>query len=126
MYHFGEGSTAVWRWRAAFIEGTGKFRTPGSRAAHLKASQAGAEALKLNGFSDAVCDARVGRRKGCKMPPRWTPENGAWMEKEPKLLRGRLTDAEVGARIGRTENAVRAKRRRMNLSTSGRSSTITP
>ena len=45
--------------------------------------------------------------------PRWTPERGGWTEAEVKLLRGRMTDAEVASRIGRTENAVRSKRRRV-------------
>ena len=34
MYWWGVGAKAVWRWRKAFLKGAGKFRTPGSQAAH--------------------------------------------------------------------------------------------
>src|SRR5438094_9464017 len=46
MHWFGVGEHAVWKWRQAFLKGTGKFRTPGSKAAHRNASRAGAEGLK--------------------------------------------------------------------------------
>jgi hypothetical protein len=91
---FDVGTKAVWRWRLAFLGGAGKFTTPGSKEAHLKASQAG-------GAAKAAKD-------------RWTPERGGWTAAEVKLLR--LTNAEVAAKTGRTVHAVRAKRRRKSQS----------
>src|SRR5882762_7386741 len=52
MYWFGVGSHAVWNWRRALAKGEGKFRTPGSKAAHQKASQAGAAGIKAKVWSD--------------------------------------------------------------------------
>ncbi|MFO0806011.1 MAG: hypothetical protein U0791_23140 [Gemmataceae bacterium] len=116
MHWFGVGSHAVWNWRAAFLEGPGRFRTPGSKAAHGKASRAGADALKEHGLTDEQCDARSkaakrdGREKWLK--PRWTATNGGWTAAEVQLL-DRFDDAEVARRTGRTIHAVRFKRQRM-------------
>lgn len=111
---FGVGTKGVWRWRVAF-GASGVLGTPGSRAAHLEHSRAGAGVVKERGLTDEQCDARsaTAKRQGQRVPPRWTPERGGWTPAEVKLLRGKMSDKEVAVRTGRTENAVRFKRRRI-------------
>src|SRR5207244_13217686 len=73
MFWWGVSSKAVWRWRRKLLPGEGKFRTPGSKAAHQKASQAGAEGIKGKEWTAAE---RAGRRKtarrlGLRPKRRW-------------------------------------------------------
>jgi hypothetical protein len=72
MYWFGVGEKAVWRWRQAFLDGKGKFRTPGSKAAHREASQAGAEGIKAKVWTEEELDACSDRSKRLGLRPnRW-------------------------------------------------------
>lgn len=118
MHWFGVSSHAGWNWRRKFADGPGKFRTPGSKAAHEKASRAGAVALKVHGLTAEQADAmsKRAKRDGIqkRFKPRWTAANGGWTLAEVKLLRGSLTDAEIAAKLCRTVQAVRAKRLRMS------------
>src|SRR5258708_2773417 len=59
IHWFGVGSHAVWHWRRALVIGEGKFRTRGSKAAHRKASQAGAEGIKAKEWTDEERDAKA-------------------------------------------------------------------
>lgn len=63
MYHFGVGVKAVWNWRKCFVKDGGKFGTAGSRAAHRKASQAGADVTRGVPLDDEVLAARRGRKR---------------------------------------------------------------
>ena len=111
MYWWGVGAKAVWRWRKAFLKGAGKFRTPGSQAAHQKASRAGAEGMKAKEWTDEELDARAERSKrlGLRPPNRWK-EAGEWTWKELDLL-GTDTDEALASKLGRTVNAVQRQRR---------------
>ena len=88
MFWFGVGENAVWLWRRAFLPGQGKFRTPGSKKAHLKASQAGAEGVKAKEWTDAECDARAElcKRLGLRPANRWKGTAGEWTAAEVRLL----------------------------------------
>ena len=110
MCWWGVGAKAVWHWRKAFLKGAGKFQTPGSKAAHRKASRAGAEGVKAKKWTDEELDARaeLSKRLGLRPPNRWK-EAGEWTWKELDLL-GTDTDEALAAKLGRTVNAVRLKR----------------
>ena len=56
MHWFGVGERAVWKWRMAFLTGKGKFRSPGSKMAHRKASEAGGKARTNIGHRAACID----------------------------------------------------------------------
>ena len=73
MYWFGIGSHAVWNWRRSLLPGKGKFRTPGSKIAHQRASDAGAKATQAKEWTDEERDARAERSKrlGLRPPGRW-------------------------------------------------------
>ena len=107
MYWWGVGAKAVWRWRQAFLKGEGKFRSPGSQAAHQKASRAGAEAVKAKAWTDGELDARAepSKRLGLRPSNRWK-EAGEWTWKELDLL-GTDTDEAIAAKLGQTVAAVR-------------------
>jgi hypothetical protein len=115
MYHFGVGPKVVWQWWRRFIPSKkGKFHTEGSKAAHLVASRAGTKALKAKEWSEAECDVKAATAKRLGLRPvRWTAANGGWTPAEVRLLRGKMSDPEVAAKIGRSIHAVRAKRRRL-------------
>ncbi|MDB5307920.1 MAG: hypothetical protein JWO38_2122 [Gemmataceae bacterium] len=96
MHWFGVSTKAVWNWRKRFTTG-GKFPTPGSKTAHLKASQIGAEiATQL--------ELRPGSwwRDDC-----WTAEQLA--------LLGTDHDEVIAVRIGRSVRAVTVKRVRLKI-----------
>lgn len=119
MYWFGVGPKAAWSWRRVLVGGP-KFGTPGSRAAHSRACAAGAAALRAKEWSEAEADARAERSKrlGIRPPDRWAGRGG-WTAREVALL-GALPDAAVAARVGRSAEAVRAKRRRAGVPDPGR------
>jgi len=115
-FWFGVSVGVVWRWRKRFNDGSHNS-TPGSKAAHLAASRAGARATREREFTEAECDARAetSKRLGLRPPRRWATAGG-WTAAELALL-GTDTDAAVAARIGRTELAVRVKRGRAKVPT---------
>ena len=112
MYWFGVGTKAVWRWRATFVAGPGKFRTTGSKIAHDRASRAGAEAMKAKEWTDEERDARAEMAKRLGLRPRPSRPGGRpWTAKELRLL-GTAPDSVVAERLGRTTDAVRVMRTR--------------
>jgi hypothetical protein len=106
---FGVSTWTAWKWRRSFIPGPGHVRTRGDRLTHRRISEAGADATRGVPLSDDVCDARAAAAKaaGRKPPNRWAATG--WTAEQLALL-GRVPDAELAARIGRTEEAVRRKR----------------
>ena len=111
MHWFGVSSKVAWRWRAAFgVAGTAT--TPGSRAAHQAGCEAGAAVNKAKEWTREEIARRAAASKGRK-PIRWTPQSGGWTPAEVKLLRGKLSNAEIATKTGRSEHAVRAKRNRV-------------
>ena len=110
MHWFGVGKKAVWRWRLALLPGKGKFRSPGSWKAHAKACAAGGAALQEKDWTEEELDRKAAASKGREPPHRWKGRGG-WTAKEVALC-GTAPDAEVAARLGRTRQAVRAKRGR--------------
>jgi hypothetical protein len=106
-------STMAW-WRRAL--GVGWTDSPGSRRLRQAASDAGALALKLNGLPDAVCDRMSERAKRLNLISfaQAKPARPSWTQAELGLL-GKMPDATVAKRIGRTESAVRVKRSMLGI-----------
>jgi hypothetical protein len=109
VFWFGVSSNVVWRWRRAFLTGEGKFRTPGSKAAHQQASQAGAEAIKAKEWTakERAARRKTARRLGLQPKGRWTI--GGWKKAELELV-GTDHDEAIAKKIGRTRTAVTVKR----------------
>ena len=119
MHWFGVGSKAVWGWRRAFVKVPGKFRTPGSKIAHAKASQAGGKAMREKDWTDEELDAKaeLSKRLGLRPTGRWKGTGHEWTAAEVKLL-AKMTNAEVAVKTGRTVEAVRMKRRKAGVESS--------
>jgi len=111
MYWFGVGSKAVWNWRRTFLDGPGKFRTPGSREAHQRASNAGAEAVAAKAWTAEERAAKSALSKRLGLSPPVHIAGRTWTAKELRML-GTASDIEIAERTGRSVDAVRAKRRR--------------
>jgi hypothetical protein len=117
IYWFGVSSKVVWNWRKTFGV-RGKFGTPGSDRAHQVASLEGARAIKKKVWTpqELLLKSEIAKRDGLRPGPRWTPSNGAWTPEELALL-GTNHDELVGERIGRSEAAVRSKRKMLRIPT---------
>jgi hypothetical protein len=109
QHWWGVAESTVWRWRQVFgverfNEGSAQLRT--ALNVELGASQRG---RKLP--SDQVERRhRTALELGLRPLPQ-RPGGRPWTRQELKLL-GKIPDAELAARIGRTENAVRLMRTR--------------
>ena len=99
----------VWRWRKAL--GVGRADPPGSKRLIQATAEAGGAAMHERGLTPEEAEVRRTRALELDLKrhlhpgyhgPRWTPAQ--------KKLLGKLTNAEVAARIGRTVGAVRQKR----------------
>jgi hypothetical protein len=108
-YWWGASRAVVQQWRR-LLDVT-RTNNPGTHRLQRASAHAGAEAMKAKEWTDAEIDAKsdLARRlnlgqylKPGYHGPRWTPAQ--------KKLLGKLTNAEVAARIGRTVGAVRQKR----------------
>ena len=110
-YWFGVSKKTVCFWRRAF-EVKGKFGTPGSEKAHLKASRKGAKAVKGKEWTveEREKKRKLSKRLGLQPGPRWTQEAGGWTPEELALL-GTNYDEAIARKIGRTVSAVRIQRR---------------
>jgi len=114
QHWWGVSGTAVWHWRRAF--GLGQWDTEGSLRLHRASSEAGA--AKTSGKK--LLAQQVERRRrtavemGLRPTGRW--KGRGWTRDQLRLL-GKLSDAEVAARIGRTPNAVRIIRTRLGILT---------
>jgi hypothetical protein len=111
-YRLGVGDAAVWHWRRAF--GISQWGTEGSRRAHRRCSEAGAARLRGQKLSQAEIERcrRTALERGFRPGDRWGDLH--WTQAQQALL-GKLSDAEVAARIGRTAAAIRAKRLRLRI-----------
>jgi hypothetical protein len=113
MYHFGVSSHAAWCWRKRFAQG-GKFSTRGSRAAHRKASEAGADTTRGVPLDDAQRATRSATAKAAGNKPSGRWKDAGWTAEQRQLL-GTLPDDELAARTGRTVSAVGQARRRAGI-----------
>ena len=114
---WGVGVKQIWIWRKSL--GVSRTNNEGSRRLMHAASQKGADAMKEREWSDeereqrrqqtiaSGCNANI--KPGYNLGPLWT-------RKELALL-GKLPDEEVAKQLGRTKNAVRAKRTRLEIAT---------
>jgi hypothetical protein len=95
-----------------------RTNNPGTHKLVKESSQAGAEAIKAKEWSDAERQAKRERAKELDLSRHLRPRfrGDEWTETEMKLL-GKLPDAEVARRTGRTVEAARIKRTRMRLPT---------
>ena len=118
-YWFGVSNKTVCFWRRAF-EVKGKFGTPGSEKAHLKASRKGAKAVKGKEWTEEEREKKrkLSKRLGLQPGPRWTPEAGGWTPEELAQL-GTDYDEAIARRIGRTVSAVRSQRRNRKVKAFG-------
>jgi hypothetical protein len=109
---FGVSSTTVWSWRRAF--GVRQFGTEGSQRLHRQALENAATATRGKKRSRGEIARRVATCKalGYRPPQRWA-ETG-WKAEELALL-GRIPDAAVAKRIGRSRDAVRRQRGRLGI-----------
>ncbi|MDB5305984.1 MAG: hypothetical protein JWO38_186 [Gemmataceae bacterium] len=113
MHWFGVGSHAAWNWRKRFTT-RGKLPTPGSKAAHLKASRAGAEGMRAKEWTDEERDRRaeLSKELGLRPGPRWADDG--WTADQLALL-GTDRDEVIAKRVGRAVQAVRVKRDRLKI-----------
>jgi hypothetical protein len=105
-------AVTVWRWRLAF--GVAQWGTDGSRRLHRQSSEAGAKKLRGRKLSAPEVERRrqTALRLGLRPGERWG-ERG-WTREQLALL-GTASDADVAAKIGRTETAVRVMRSRLGI-----------
>jgi hypothetical protein len=114
MHHFGVKSTAVWRWRTWAGAG-GHTGTKGTRRAMRAVALKGAATMREPGVTDAerVARSRHAKAVGKKYPDRWEGKGG-WTTAEVALL-DTEDDDTIARKTGRSEHAIRAKRRRLKL-----------
>src|SRR5262249_13825146 len=118
QYWWGVQAVAVWRWRLAFgVEG--HAGTDGSR--RLIQANADKGGAKLRGKQRPPDQRRQGQTRKAKGLPgptgRW--KGREWTEVQVRLL-GKLPDAEVAKKIGRSPNAVRIRREKRGIAKFGR------
>ena len=113
MHHWGVSTRAVWNWRKAF--GVDLVNNPGTNRLVRKAATLGAAVMKRHEFTPAERAQRRRNAKRLGLTRNLTPgyHGPWWTRKQLALLERDLTDAEIGERIGRTENAVRVMRWKM-------------
>jgi hypothetical protein len=111
QHWFGVNNSVVWRWRKAlcvprFNEGSARLQTA------LNVCKGAAKKGKHLSPEQVEQRRRTAKELGLRLPPR---EDGwLWTQRELDLL-GTLPDAEVAARIDRTEIAVRVMRLRQGI-----------
>jgi hypothetical protein len=114
-FWWGVNASIVALWRRAF--GVGRSNSEGSRRLIAAANTARAASRKLSPAEvERRCKTAIdlNLRQFLKMGfhgPRWSPEQIA--------LLGRLADAEIAARTGRTPHAVRTMRHRLGIPSPG-------
>jgi hypothetical protein len=105
-------ATMAW-WRRALA--VGRADPEGSRRLIQAASRAGVRELQLYGLTEEQCDRAAERARQLKLIrfARAKPAIPPWTGAELRLLDEEDDDAEVAEAIGRSENAVRIMRRRV-------------
>jgi hypothetical protein len=113
QYWFGVGAETVWRWRQFF--GVGRLNE-GSKRIRVKLNREyGAE---LRGKKRSRAYAERCRKTAIRLNlGRYLTHgyHGPWWMPDQLALLGKLPDAELAARIGRTANAVRIKRTELGI-----------
>jgi hypothetical protein len=114
MYWWGVACSTVALWRRAL--GVGRMDSPGSRRLILAASEKGAEQVR---HMDWSADQREERRRsavennlGRNLRP---GHQGEWWTEGELALLGTMPDHELAARLGKTHNAIRQKRRKLGI-----------
>jgi len=117
QYWFGVGYHQVRNWRRGF--GVGQWEPEGSIRLHRINCAKGAAALKRKRWTRA--ELKNKRESAIRLNliqfAKQSPIQGghaAWTKQELVLL-GTISDAEIAAKIGRTENAVRVKRTKLGI-----------
>src|SRR5262249_47055053 len=113
QHWWGVNGETVWRWRKALgVEGPAG--TEGSRRLIQAVAEAGGAVLRgKKRPPDQVERQRQTRRAlGLRPTGRW--KGREWTKAQLRLL-GKVPDAELAERFGRTKNAVRLKRERLGL-----------
>ena len=116
-YWWGVRIETVWRWRKAF--GVSRWGTEGSRRLHEALSESGAAKLRGKKLPKELVKRRIKIRAahGFKLPKRW--EKTGWQPWQLELLATAAADAELAARFGRSDNAVRVMRWRRSRTKKG-------
>ena len=113
-YWFGIGVKAVWRRRKAF----GVEATPLPPAAERRSvrRQRRVQRVRVKDWKDEELDrmADAAKRRGTRLPPRWTPATGAWTAVQDKLL-GADDDEVIATKVGKTVSTVTGKRVRLKV-----------
>ena len=115
MYWWGVTCSTVWLWRKALgVEGHGG--TEGSRRLLLEAAAKGGAGMQARGVTDRERRQRRKRARELDLGRHLEAARAerAWPVAHLALL-GKLTDAEVAERTGRSENAVRVKRTKLGI-----------
>jgi hypothetical protein len=101
-------------WRK-FLDVT-RTNNPGTHRLVKANAQAGADSLKAMEWTDAECDVKSELARHLNLGQYIKPGyHGPWWTAKEKRLQGKLPDAEVARRTGRTIGAVRVKRVELGL-----------
>ncbi len=111
QHWFGVDYSVVWRWRKAL--GVPRFNEGAARLQTALNVRKGA-ALKGKRLPPAAVERRRRTAKELGLRPSQRPGGRPWTGEELHLL-GTLPDAELAARFGRTETAVRVMRLRRGI-----------
>jgi hypothetical protein len=113
QHHWGVSVAAVWHWRQAL--GVEKLNEGSARLRGDMNRELGARQLDKTLPPDQVeRRRRTARALGLRPTGRW--KGRGWTHAQLRQL-GKLTDADVAARIGRTATAVRVMRTRLGIRT---------
>ncbi len=113
-YWWGVTTKTVAWWRRA-LGILGRADTEGSRRLITAASRLGARTMKLYGLTDEQCNrmSERSRRLNLVRFARAKPAIPPWTDIELRILEEEYDDAEVAEAIGRSEDAVRVMRWRL-------------
>jgi hypothetical protein len=114
MYWWGVNGRTAWAWRKALgVEG--RTATAGTRRLVQAAAEKGADQVRGKPLSPEQVEVRRRNARELNLGQYLDPAHGAgWSRAELRML-GKLPDAEVAARTGRSENAVRVKRTKLGI-----------
>jgi hypothetical protein len=117
MYWWGVSCNAVWSWRKA-LGVSGHGGTEGSRRLHQAACAKGADQVRGKPLSPEQVEQRRRTARALNLGQylEAARQKRAWPAKHLALL-GKLPDAEVADRTGRSANAVRQKRCKLGIPT---------
>ncbi len=111
-FWWGVSADVVWRWRK--LLGIPRAGTEGSRVLIQAAAQLGAAAIKARTWTREEREQQRQRSLALNLGQHlWSGYHGQWWTPEELALLGTSSDEVVAAQIGRTVNAVRVKRQRI-------------